>query len=477
MFFIVLFHIAFANDFIIKINQEMIPNHINYERISDEHVLVDKQYLTFFQEFKHVQYIEHNKILKTHSSCEYSWGPDRVNQINLPLDHFSDFSDIDSSNIDIYVLDTGINLDHPQFSENKPIPLKSFGSDNPNDCDGHGTHVTGIISGKDIGVIPDANIFSIKISHDCTPNSYCSDMIKAIDLVHKRMIKTGRKSIINLSFGVCNSVTTKLNAFMESGGIVSLSSGNDGIDITDVEEYSNFDYSRGFIVGSTDFEDKLSTFSNYGDNVFIYSPGSSIPSADYNHNDCIFLSGTSMAAPLVTAITALYWEDNYLENNIDIIRNLIKYSNKDKINTLDDIKINNNLLYLPSRFDKKTQIYEYVLYAFLFCCIIFYIGYFVKHCCLIENINILHDNAVNFPHDIIESDIENDIENADDDNHYNQSVVIQNFDFEGKNESIILSTDKIELHDESNDPPIAFNNNFQIYNDKDNKPITNDNIV
>ena len=57
-------------------------------------------------------------------------------------------------------------------------------------------------------------IFSVKISIDCTGYAYTSDMILAIDYVEQLMIVNGRKSIINLSFGISTNLKNEINEFV-----------------------------------------------------------------------------------------------------------------------------------------------------------------------------------------------------------------------------------------------------------------------
>ena len=330
-------------------NIDFINRDIKYKKLTNNDILVNIEHYDYFYNHLLTNYIEKNKILKKQATCTPSWGIDRLNQYDLPLDNNYNYLQTDASNIDVYVIDTGVDINHKEFIDNKPTLLDSFGSDNPYDCDGHGTHVTGIIIGKYSGIAKNANLYSIKIDHNCNGNAYASDMISAIDLATNKMINSKRKSIINLSFSVSKSIVDKLNIFMDNGGIVITSSGNDGNDITNELDYKSFNINKGFLVGSTNKYDELSDFSNYGSNVYIYAPGSNILSANYNNdNKCISYSGTSMAAPFVSGIVALYWNNKTNVLNSHIITNLIYFSNKDKIKT--NLSIHNNLIYLTPNF-------------------------------------------------------------------------------------------------------------------------------
>lgn len=347
LFFIFLIQSVFS-DYIVHINSLENIQH-NYKKLSDIHILVKDEHFDYFNNHYDVLYIEKNKKIKPHFyQCEKPWGIDRINQEDLPLDNDFTFNQTNSSNVDIYVLDSGIDINHEEFSHKQPIVLQTFGDNNDNDCNGHGTHIAGIIGGRNTGVSPNANIFSVKITHDCDGHAWVSDMVSAINYVKQRMINN-RKSIINLSFSSSYSVNSALNVFMINGGFVSLSAGNDDVDISDSFDYSNFNLNRGLIVGAIDRNDNLASYSNYGSNVYIYAPGTNILSSYIFSNDsCASLSGTSMAAPYVSVISAIYWNDKNI-NSYDLTKNIINNSMKNKIIT--NYTIHNNLIFLSSDYN------------------------------------------------------------------------------------------------------------------------------
>ena len=252
--------------------------------------------------------IEEDEIVSimTDPTCTVPWNLDRINQADLPLDSsyvYDDSYNTRGNGIDIYILDTGVNTNHANFINNNPTVLFTFGNHNTSsdtDCQGHGTHVAGSAVGVSTGIASNANLFSIKISIDCTGNAYTSDMILAINYVETLMLANGRKSIINLSFGISTAVKNELNSFISNGGLVVLAAGNDRLDKCMNEKYYDLDPIGGIIVGATNSNDELAWFSNYGNCVDIYAPGQDIVSSAYfDNNQCMQKSGTSMAAPLV----------------------------------------------------------------------------------------------------------------------------------------------------------------------------------
>ena len=461
MIFFYLFFIKISlSKYIVNIKSFLdINDYIDYEILTDSHILIDDKHYNFFLNHKHTNFIEKNLIVKSHSICTKSWGIDRINQFDLPLDNLYNLTTNNSSNIDIYVIDTGININHPQFLHKKPTILETFGSNNPDDCNGHGTHVAGIIGGKNTGISPNANIFSIKIDNDCTGSAYCSDMIKSITLATNRMISTGKKSIINLSFGVCYSVVQELNKFMNKGGIVSLSSGNDGQDITNDNNYKYFDTLNGFIVGATDKYDNLAYYSNYGDNVYIYAPGSSILSIEYDTQNCIELSGTSMAAPFVTAISAIYWNLYSTRYNNQIIYNLKFFANKNKIT--NNKNIHNNLIYLSDNITNIDSNNTLLIFMIFFFIIFIFICIFCRRKKNLHNrrIPVLFNNLRiipgNFNNENSNSEgKEFDIENQNPMNIH--AEVIKNISIEGNNNIDVKNNKLLIENNVDESTPIPF---------------------
>lgn len=467
MFFLLIFPTIVFSKYIVHIDSlNNIHQEIKYNVLSNQHILIDNIHYNYFKNHNDVYFIEKDIILKSHAhtECKPSWGMDRINQYNLPLDNYYYYYTQDTSNIDIYIIDTGIDVDHSEFINNKPTLLDYFGSDNPNDCNGHGTHVAGIIGGKTVGLAKNSNLFSIKIDSDCSGTAYCSDMVKAVSLAIDRMKNTNKKSIINLSFGVCESVTSKLNDFMNLGGIVILSSGNDGEDISNIKEYHMFNTNRGFIVGSTDPDDTLSSYSNYGNNVYMYAPGSQILSANYIDNMCIKFSGTSMSAPFVTAITALYWNNRTNEKNSDIIFNLKEFANKNKI--ISNNVIHNNLIYLPYNFKKVIDVYPIMfivfiifLFSFGFICVIrnkrdkgleYFLGKDRRKEARVFPINNVNNMEIELSC--------NDEGLEKEDNLNIKAEAIQNLPIEGKNDNLINNNNLLQISNNNIDEttPVSF---------------------
>ena len=77
-----------------------------------------------------------------------SWGQDRVDQRDLPLDNAYSYG-ADGTGVDVYVVDTGIQTTHPDLVGRAVSGTDTIDNDgNADDCNGHGTHVSGTIAAR-----------------------------------------------------------------------------------------------------------------------------------------------------------------------------------------------------------------------------------------------------------------------------------------------------------------------------------------
>lgn len=241
-----------------------------------------------------------------------TWGLDRVDQRNRPMDGLYIYPGSAGQGTHVYVLDTGLNANHSEFtgrvgaSRNFVGTSSLFSSSAPNpdnwaDCNGHGTHVSGTAVGTTYGVAKLATIHAVRVL-DCQGSGSNSGVIAGVDWVTQN---AQRPAVANMSLGGGNSTAldNAVKSAIASGVAMAVAAGNDSADAC---TGSPNRVPEAITVGSTTNTDAMSSFSNYGSCLDIFAPGSSITSANYqNNNGTSVLSGTSMASPHVAGAAAL----------------------------------------------------------------------------------------------------------------------------------------------------------------------------
>ena len=249
-----------------------------------------------------------------------------------------------SKDVVVAVIDTGVDLTHIDLRDNiwrnvDEIPGNGIDDDgngyiddvngwnfvansnNPTDDNGHGTHVSGIIGAQnnDFGTVGIANNVQIMPLKAGNSSGYFnnSDIAEAITYAYMN-----GASVINMSFGgeaITLEVEDALRAAYTDCVLVA-SAGNDSKCNNLEHEYEHPPVNNGtypaalpYVIGVMSTNQSLtekSYFSNYDDtpnnNVEyeVYAPGENIIST-FPNNKTLSMSGTSMAAPIVSGVAAL----------------------------------------------------------------------------------------------------------------------------------------------------------------------------
>ncbi|MER6318877.1 S8 family serine peptidase [Streptomyces sp. NPDC001581] len=234
-----------------------------------------------------------------------SWGQDRIDQKELPLDN-SFTTQGNGAGVTAYILDTGIDYGHSEFTGADGTTRASFGFDAVNDgrngadCQGHGTHVAGTVAGKTYGVARKANLVSVRVL-GCDGKGTWSGIIAGMDWVAKN---AKQPAVLNGSLGGDRSdaVNNAATALSDAGVLPVIAAGNSAKDACNISPASA---ARVITVAASNQWDEETDFSNYGSCVSLYAPGQAIVSAKLGGGS-VALDGTSMAAPHVAGVVALY---------------------------------------------------------------------------------------------------------------------------------------------------------------------------
>ncbi|MCA1591655.1 MAG: S8 family peptidase [Acidobacteria bacterium] len=248
-----------------------------------------------------VAYVEEDgKMFASTTQTSATWGLDRIDQRDRPLNGTYVYN-FTGSGVRAYVIDTGIRTTHTQFGGRASAVFDAFGG-NGQDCNGHGTHVAGTIGGSTYGVAKSALLRAVRVL-DCSGSGSTSGVISGVDWVTANHISP---SVANMSLGgsASSSLDTAVQNSINSGVTYSIAAGNSNVDACGS---SPARVAAAITVGSTTSTDVRSSFSNFGTCVDIFAPGSSITSA-WSTSDTATntISGTSMATPHVTGVSALY---------------------------------------------------------------------------------------------------------------------------------------------------------------------------
>ncbi len=248
---------------------------------------------------------------------------------NLSINDVHDFT-VDA---DVAVLDTGIDLDHPDLNVVSAInctlsgPYEGTCSGVKDDGHGHGSHVAGIIGALDnnigvVGIAPGVRLWAVKVLTNYGTGT-TAQIIAGIDYVaaHADAIEVANMSLGGTGESVAMDLA--ISNAVDEGVTFVLSAGNNNIDVNNyhpagnpdaitVSALADFDGLPGGLAAPTcytDIDDTRANFSNYGTGVDIAAPGVCIYST-YMDGGYATMNGTSMSAPYVTGAAALLASTN-----------------------------------------------------------------------------------------------------------------------------------------------------------------------
>lgn len=256
-----------------------------------------------------VKYIEQDQIVTVVTTqSPATWGLDRLDQPALPLNGSYTYEK-NGSTVDAYIFDTGIKLDHAEFTGRLLTGYNSvtIGA-SPNDGNGHGTHVAGTVGGTKYGVAKGIKLIAVKVLGDNGSGSN-SGVIAGVDwAVGHHVVDKPAVGNMSLGGGASQASDDAVRRAISDGIVMCVAAGNSNVDAINSSPART---PEAITVGSTTSSDARSSFSNYGSVVDIFAPGSSITSAWFTSNTAInTISGTSMACPHVAGVAALYLENN-----------------------------------------------------------------------------------------------------------------------------------------------------------------------
>lgn len=280
-----------------------------------------------------VDYIEQDQTVSLHQSSSpqtnATWGLDRIDQAVLPLDTQYRFNGT-GAGVNAFIIDTGIRADHTEFTGRVLAGYSAVADTNgTNDCNGHGTHVSGTVGGSTWGVAKSVNLIPVRVL-DCTGSGSLSGVIAGIDWVAGSAL---RPAVANMSLGSAKSTTVNaaVAGAYNKGVTMVVAAGNSNADACN---YSPSSEPTAITVGATTSADARASYSNYGSCLDVFAPGTNITSAwNTGSTATNTISGTSMASPHVTGVAAIALQANPMSSPAQIASFITTYATANKISS------------------------------------------------------------------------------------------------------------------------------------------------
>ena len=259
-----------------------------------------------------VQYVEEDSVVTIDTTqTGATWGLDRIDQRNLPLDGNYTYNTT-ASNVHAYIVDTGILTSHSQFGGRASVGVDEVGDgQNGIDCNGHGTHVSGTVGGSTYGVAKGVSLVAVRVLN-CQGSGTNSGVIAGVNWVAQNAIKP---AVANMSLGggASQALDDAVTGAVNAGVVFCVAAGN-GDSLGNPQDACTTSPARAaaaITVSATDNTDTKASWANYGTCVDIFAPGVNITSSWYSSTTATnTISGTSMATPHTCGAAALYLAGN-----------------------------------------------------------------------------------------------------------------------------------------------------------------------
>lgn len=319
-----------ANDFEAK--HGIVKDHVYQDALKGFSAKISREKLDKIRNDPRVQFVEEDYVVKMFQNPSQIL-PSGIDRVDADLNGGAKIDGIDERvNADMAIIDTGIDLTHPDLNVVSDISfVKKVKTGN--DDNGHGTHVAGIAAALDndfgvVGVAPGARLYAVKVL-DSTGSGSISQVIAGIDWVTRNSLKI---DVANLSLGCfchSNALHKSIQKSISKGVSFVVAAGNTASDASNFEPSSYPEVIAVSAIADTDgkcgglgpssdsgVDDSFASFSNFGSVIDIAAPGVNILST-YKGGTYAVLSGTSMASPHVAGAIAVYLHDKLRDLNND----------------------------------------------------------------------------------------------------------------------------------------------------------------
>lgn len=232
------------------------------------------------------------------------WHLDRIDQVGPELDNTYNFADdAQGSGVRVYIVDTGVNTTHQEFTGRITPGYSAIGSSSDyEDCSGHGTHVAALAAGSTVGVARQADIVPVRVL-DCAGSGTLLSVLKGLEWIAQNTF-VGQPAVVNMSLGGPQAplLDSAIASLIDQGLAFVVAAGNSAANAC---QTSPARVPGAITVASSNQGDAFSSFSNWGSCVDVIAPGGQIRSAWIGGASAFAEgSGTSMASGLVAGLVA-----------------------------------------------------------------------------------------------------------------------------------------------------------------------------
>ncbi|MBN3279057.1 PCSK9 convertase, partial [Polyodon spathula] len=287
----------------------------------------------------HVDYIEEDSVVFAQS---IPWNLDRIVQMHEAAGKYTPPNDGDQ--VEVYLLDTSIQSNHREIEGR--ILVTDFDSVPEEDgarfhrqaskCDSHGTHMAGVVSGRDSGVAKGSSVRSVRVLN-CQGKGTVSGALAALEFIRGTLIAQPYSPMIVLlpfTGGYSRTLNSVCRLLVRTGVVLIAAAGNYQDDAC---LYSPASEPEVITVGATNYQDQPMSVgtsgTNFGRCVDIFAPGDDIVSASSDCTTCFTSkSGTSQAAAHVAGIVAVILNSNPNLTASEVLQKLLHHSAKHVIN-------------------------------------------------------------------------------------------------------------------------------------------------
>ena len=300
-----------------ELSRSLESQTIHYFSATDEYILQvpegqdENSYATTLLATNHFEYVHPDWTCYPLGDPNDPEFPNQWHHVNMESASAWDLITGDSNQI-IAWADTGVDHNHPDLSAhlipgyNAVDDLAEANGGDTSDIHGHGTHVAGCLgaignNGVGVaGVVWNMQLMPIRVSNSSGGGAYLSDILDGA----RWAADQGAKTVSTSYSGVNNaSVGTTGTDVKNRGGLFFYAAGNSA------DNWSGFDYADTIVVGATDSNDNITSWSGRGRGLDLHAPGSGILSTVIGGGYQAW-SGTSMATPLANGVAAMIFAAN-----------------------------------------------------------------------------------------------------------------------------------------------------------------------